>query len=185
MHHYKLHKKLGVITVPEEYDHTTYLAAFTERQRNRCRVHEYLTDSIFGNAAGTLPPSSRKVSRWKRVGNPTEILHPRERFEVALYGQKVDATSSLDDRLAFLCSQGSSFLGVHGVCLLFEQKRRRLPRARKLLCIDYPERLPLQSGQCLMPVLNTGSDGVGSFSLGDCYSLRSGDKSFLVSFVRL
>ncbi len=183
MSNFVMYASLGEIEVPSDYNHDTCLSTFCIRNSASCLVHPDLTDEHFGNAPGVLPVAKRKVSSWKRTSNPSRVMRAGEAYRVSLYTQGRDNVSSSQERLDFLNSLDSVFLGVQGMCLVFDQKEEMLPKTFRLLCMDDPAHLPMQSGKCLLPVLCINKTGPAVFSIGDFHALRSGNKSLFVSFV--
>jgi hypothetical protein len=68
--------------------------------------------------------------------------------------------------MAFLRSQKNVFLGAQGASLVWEEKRRELPKGKWYCSFDEKNRLPVVDGCHGVPCVRAYSDGDFSFSLG-------------------
>ena len=113
---------LGVIVVPEGYDHATYLASFKEA--NRKKFHYYNDDISDAN-----------------FPNPSRILKAGDRLRVRAFHQTARGETSSAERMDFLRDQQAVFTGVQGAALVFEQKRSELPKGKWYASFDEADRL--------------------------------------------
>lgn len=100
---------LGIITVPEAYDHPTQLATFMEKNRKKF----YGCPDSFNDA---------------NFPNPTRILKPGDKLWVRVFKQIVPGTTSSAERMAFLNKQKACYPGAQGLSLVLEQRADRLPK---------------------------------------------------------
>lgn len=136
---------LGVIVVPDDYDHATRLAMFKERYYDEfCNYSDAITDENFGN--------------------PSRILKAGDRLRVRAFRQVVDSTSP-EDRLAFLATRDAVLTGAQGASLVLEQKRDELPRGKWCTSMDEEDHLPFVEGHHRVPDVGVGSDGDPQFQL--------------------
>ena len=139
---------LGIITVPEDYDHSTRLAEF--RHNNYYKFYSYdhtITDANFGN--------------------PTRILKPGDKLWVRAFKQIVPGTTTSEERMAFLATQEAIHTGAQGLSLVFEQKRDQLPKGKSYVSFDEPDRLWQDAGGDYgVPSVYCFSDGDFEFDLG-------------------
>jgi hypothetical protein len=142
---------LGTITVPNDYNHATRLATFLAANRR-----------LFYGPDGNITDA--------KFPNPSRILKPGDKLRVRAFKQNTKGTTSSEERLAFLRTQNAVFTGAQGASLVFEQKRRQLPRGYwySSFAFDEPERLcAVAGGSLLVPFLRAHSVGAFRFSLGD------------------
>src|SRR3989344_9566179 len=79
---------LGIITVPDDYDHANRLATFLERNREKFyNVDNDITDQNF----------------------PSRILKPGDKLLVRAFKQIVPDTTTSEERMAFLETQGAVY----------------------------------------------------------------------------
>lgn len=151
---------LGIITVPDNYDHTVALDRFlTENRRKFYHVNDNLTDANFPN--------------------PTRVLKPGDRFHVRAFKQIVDTTTSTE-RLTFLATQKAIHTGPQGLSLVFEQKRDQLPKGKWYASFDQPDRLWQDAdGHRRVPGVSAHSDGDFDFNLGHFERVWHDDSAIL------
>ncbi|MFH1473224.1 MAG: hypothetical protein ABIF06_02330 [bacterium] len=139
---------LGIITVPEDYEHETRLADFRRAHGKKFySFNDALTDTNFSN--------------------PSRVLKPGDRLAVTAYKQIMSGTTTSEERMTFLRSQGSVFTGAQGASLVFEQKRDRLPKGYWYASFDEPERFWVDAdGYHRVPRVDAHSDGAFHFHLG-------------------
>lgn len=140
--------ELGVITVPDDYDHKTQLAKFFKKNRKKFYgINDNITDENFQN--------------------PTRILKPGDKLRVTAYKQIVSGSTTSEERMKFLRSQNAVFTGAQGPSLVFEQKRDELPKGYWYGSFDEKDRLWKDSdGYLRVPRLGRYSVGVFYFDLG-------------------
>lgn len=113
---------LGVITVPDDYDHGTALTTFA--RENRTKFFSYddnITDQNFPN--------------------PTRVLKPGQKLRVRAFGQLLTESATLEERLVFLKTQQAIYLGAQGAALVFEEMRDQLPKGYRYASFDGKELL--------------------------------------------
>lgn len=113
---------LGVIVVPEGYDHATSLASFKEANRKK---FYYYNDDI---SDANFP-------------NPSRILKAGDRLRVRAFHQTARGETSSAERMDFLRDQQAVFTGAQGAGLVFEQKRAELPKGKWYTSFDEADRL--------------------------------------------
>ncbi len=156
---------LGIITVPDGYDHATQLASFS--RKNRKKFYYYndnndITDEHFPN--------------------PTRILKAGDKFHVRAFKQITSGTTTSEERLAFLATQKAVYTGAQGASLVFEQKREELPKGRSYISFDEKERLWKEAGGYhRVPHIIAGLGGDFGFNLG-YFEDDWGDSCCLLSF---
>lgn len=154
---------LGTITVPGDYDHATALESFRERNRSKfLHYSDDLTDQNFPN--------------------PTRVLKPGDRFRVRVFGQVVDhLTTTSEERMAFLATQGAVHVDAQGASLVFEQKGDLLPKNKWCASFDGERRLWANaSGDHGVPRVFRGTDdGDFRFRLGAFEVVWDGDDALL------
>lgn len=92
------------ITVPDDYDHDTYIKIFRKR---------------YGKEFNPF------VIKEDGTADKTVRLMPGQKFEVEIFKQQVQGDTTVEERIAFLQSQKAVFVGLHGALLFWEQLRRR------------------------------------------------------------
>src|SRR3989344_121874 len=154
---------LGIITVPDNYDHTTSLKSFMERNREKfCRADKNITDQNFSN--------------------PTCILKPGDKLHVRVFKQIVEGITTSEERMAFLVMQKAVYVGAQGASLVFEQKRDQLPKGMWYTSFDKKERLYMESsGYHMVSRIGTylSNDDDFSFRLGNFEGALSLGDAFL------
>jgi hypothetical protein len=117
---------LGIITVPDDYNHATWLSTFKERhqggtKKTFCYYSDAITDENFGN-----------LSR---------ILKPGDELHVRVFQQIIPGTTTSKERMAFLAMQGAIYTGAQGASLVFEEMCYQLPKGKWYGSYDEPDRL--------------------------------------------
>lgn len=152
---------LGIITVPEDYDHATALANFGKK--NRKKFH-YYNDAITD----------------KNFPNPTRVLKPGDKLRVRAFKQVVGGTTTSEERMAFLATQKAIHVGAQGVSLVWDQKRDQLPKGKWYTSFDEKDRLWTDAdGRHRVPDVRCFSDGAFEFDLGYFGLVWDGDRAFL------
>ena len=143
---------LGIITVPDDYDHATHLTLFRERhQSGEKKSFNHYKDHITD----------------KNFPNPTRILKPGDRLRVRAFKQVVGGTTTSEERLAFLATQKAIHTGAQGASLVFDQKRDQLPKRKWYASFDEKDRLWADThGNHGVPHVLCDSDGDSKFCLG-------------------
>jgi hypothetical protein len=134
------------ITVPTDYVHATQLATFTKENKRKCY---YWNDAI-------TDPNFAKV---------TTVLTPGRKFKVKVFKQVVSGTTTSEERMAFLRSHKTVFVGAQGASLVFEQQRQALPKGYWYASFDEKDALWQDSGGCRR-VPGVLADSVGDFDFG-------------------
>ncbi|HUT96094.1 MAG TPA: hypothetical protein VMW82_00795 [Candidatus Paceibacterota bacterium] len=145
---FSLFVDLGIITMPDDYVHSTRLASFEKENRKRFYGwNDDITDENFSKA--------------------TVQLKPGQKLHVKVFKQIVDGTTTSEERLAFLKTQNAILVSAQGVSLVFEQKREDLPKGYGYLSFDKKEALWKDAdGHHGVPYLTRRSDGDWLFRLG-------------------
>ena len=95
---------LGIITVPDDYNHTTWLDSFRARYQNdKTKLFYYYHDAITD----------------ENFPNPSRVLKPGDRFCVRVFKQIVPGTTTSEERKAFLAREKAVFTGAHGAALVW------------------------------------------------------------------
>jgi hypothetical protein len=121
---------LGIITVPEDYVHSSQLAIFIAKHGQEFRLYNHsITD--------------------KDYGNPTRILKPGDRLRVRTYRQIVPGETTYEERIAFLNAIGmnSIYPGAQGLTLVYEQKYGMLSPGYVYTSFDHQTQIPILSGK--------------------------------------
>lgn len=152
---------LGIITVPEGYDHATQLSSFQKKNRKKFYYYnEDITDTHFSN--------------------PSRILKPGDKLRVRAFRQIVSSTTMSEERMAFLATHKAVHTGAQGITLVFEQKRNELPKGYWYASFDEKERLWEDAvGNHGVPYVGADSDGDFSLGLGDFGDVWDDDDAFL------
>lgn len=139
---------LGIITVPDDYDHATQLGKFTKQNRKKFYgINDNIIDANFPN--------------------PTRVLKPGQKLRVCAFKQVVGGTTTSEERMAFLATQKAIHTGAQGASLVFEQKRDQLPKGKWYASFDEKDRLWADAdGRHGVPYVYCFSDGAFEFSLG-------------------
>lgn len=136
---------LGIITVPDDYNHASRLTTFAAQNREKfTRYDEIISDANFPNPSRILKPGDKL---WARVFQVTTSF--------------AFATSA--ECMSFLASKKAIYTGAQGASLVFEQKRGQLRENTLYLSFDEPDRLYHHDTDyyCLLMV------GVNQYSSGD------------------
>jgi len=148
MEKFALFADLGIITVPDDYDHATALTSF--RKKNYEKFY-YYNDNI---ADHNFP-------------KPTRVLKPGDKLRVCAFKQVVGGSTTSEERMDFLRSQKAVFTGAQGASLVFDQKRDQLPKGRWYTSFDEKERLWQDAGGYHgVPRVDADSGGDFYFCLG-------------------
>ena len=158
---FALYKDLGIITVPDDYDHATMLYKFMKENREKFSgVNGNITDANFPN--------------------PTRVLKPGDKLHVRAFKQVVPGTTTSEERMAFLATQQAIHTGAQGASLVFEQKRDQLPKGKWYASFDEKERLWEDAvGYHRVPDVDADSDGVFHWVLGYFGNVWNDDDAFL------
>ncbi len=119
---FALLKDLGDIIVPDDYDHTTYLASF-KRERE-----------------GEFWYYNRDIKNTN-FPNPSRILKAGERLRARSYHQIIPGETSWTERMGFLRGKQAVFVGAQGAALVIEQKLLELPQGRWHASFDEEDHL--------------------------------------------
>src|SRR3989338_7937561 len=138
---------LGTIVVTADYDHATLLASFREQNEKPFYCYdEAITDQHFAK--------------------PSRVLKPGDGLQVQAYKQVVASTSS-EQRLAFLDSQHAVYTGAQGATRVWAQKSSQLPKGFWYCSFDRKERLWKDAGGIhRVPFVYAYSGGGFGFQLG-------------------
>ncbi len=132
---------LGIITVPDDYAHSTRLSSFKAKYQNDkiesfYHYDENITDTNFSNPR-MLKPGDKLHVRAFRSGSTTSV-----------------------ECMAFLATQKAIHTGAQGATLVWEQKRYQLPMDYWYTSFDKKERsLEDTDGYYGVPYIHVGSGG--------------------------
>lgn len=148
---------LGVITVPDDYDHATWLDKFKAEHETKFR-YGYNSNITSAN-----------------FPKPSRILKPGDKLRVKAWKQIVPGRTTSEERMAFLDGQKSVYTGAHGAGLVFLEKRKQLPKGYWYASFDKKENLwEDAAGFHRVPFVDAFSDDEFYFGLGD-FALVWGD----------
>lgn len=152
---------LGIITVPDDYDHATALAKFGKKNRKKFYYYnEAITDENFPN--------------------PTRVLKPGDKLRVRAFKQIVGGTTTSEERMAFLATQKAIHTGAQGASLVWDQKRDQLPKGKWYASFDEKDRLWTGAvGSRRVPFVLAFSGGGFYFVLGSFERVWCDDGAFL------
>lgn len=152
---------LGVITVPDDYEHGTALDIFMEKNRKKFYgVNDNITDANFSN--------------------PSRILKPGDKLWVRAFKQVVSGTTTSEERMAFLVTQNAILTGAQGASLVFEQKRDQLHKGFWYASFDEKDRLWEDTDRYhRVPAVYANSDGDWRWGLGRFEDVWGGSHAFL------
>jgi len=153
---------LGIITVPENYEHANRLMTFGKQNSHKFyHYDENITD--------------------KNFPNPTRILKFGDKFYVRAFKPVSDQrTPTSEECMAFLVTQKAIYTGVQGMSLVFEQKCNRLLKGKWYISFDEKERLWTDTcGKYKLPYMNIRSGDVFQFHLADFENLWGVNSGFL------
>ena len=143
---------LGIITVPDDYNHATWLAKFYER-------HQGGEKKSFYNYNDEITD--------KHFPNPTRVLKPGDKLRVRAFKQVVGGMTTSEEHMVFLATQKAIHTGAQGASLVFDQKRDQLPKGKWYASFDEKDRLWADAdGGHRVPLVSCYSDGDFEFSLG-------------------
>ncbi len=156
---------LGIIEVPQDYEHTVQLTRFRKRHYR-------------GEEEGPFHLYSDDITD-EHFSNPSRVLKPGDRLRVCVFqlDKHRSATFTSKGAMAFLARQGMAiYLGAQGASLVFEQKHDQLPKDRWFASFDKKGRLWTTKGgmkiHCLVPCLRIHQiEGEGSFFCG-CFDRK-------------
>lgn len=145
---FSLFADLGIITVPQGYNHATQLATF---KKKNCKKFRLYNDDISDEHFPT----------------PSRILKPGDRLHVTVFKQTVSGLTTSEERVAFLKSKNTEFTGAQGASLVFEQKNKELLEGYGYVSFDEKQCLWEDAvGYHRVPVVHRDSDGFFRFVLG-------------------
>ena len=152
---------LGVITVPDDYDHANHLKTFAKQNDKKfCYYNNDINDENFSN--------------------PTRILKPGDKLCVRAFKQIVGGSTTSEERVAFLTTQKAIHTGAQGDSLVFDQKRSQLLKGTWYVSFDEEDCLWTDTDDYhRVPYVNAFSDGDFSFDLGDFESVWDVSIAFL------
>ncbi|MGH7249371.1 MAG: hypothetical protein ACREGC_00170 [Minisyncoccia bacterium] len=151
---------LGIITVPDDYEHAKRLDTFMKRNRKKFYgVNDNITDANFPN--------------------PSRVLKPGDKLQVRAFKQIVGGTTSSEERMAFLATQKAVYTGAQGASLVFEEKRNQLPEGYWYVSFDEKDRLWFDGGDRRVPCIDRRSHGDFYWSLGYFENDWSGGSALL------
>jgi len=163
MKRFRLFADLGILTVPEEYEHATQLETF--QKNHRIHLQGYNCDMNDVN-----------------FSRPSRILKPGDRFSVRAYKQIASGTVTSEECLAFLETLNSHYVGAQGATLVFEQKRDQLPKGVHYLFMDERNHLWIDNGGSIrVPKVQVGIHGDFCLYL-DFFEDAQNDFHVLLSF---
>jgi hypothetical protein len=156
---------LGIITVPDDYDHAFWLAKFHEKHQGGEKKSFYDYD--------------RSISD-RNFSNPTRVLKPGDKLHVRAFKQVVVGTTTSEERMAFLATQKAIHTGAQGASLVFDQKRDQLPKGKWYASLDEKDRLCAAADDYyVVPRVHCGSVGGFGFSLVGFGSVSDTSDAFL------
>ncbi|MFA5778294.1 MAG: hypothetical protein WC870_02295 [Candidatus Paceibacterota bacterium] len=160
---FSLFANLGILTVPEDYVHSSQLMSFQKKHRIEFEGYNCdITDLNFQN--------------------PSCVLSPGDRFLVRAHRQVISSTTTSDECLEFLATLNSHYTGAQGASLVFEQKRDQLPKDFRYLSLDVKDRLwEDPRGDHRIPTVVAGVHGEFYFFL-DCLEDTREDFQIVLSF---
>jgi len=138
---------LGVISVPDDYDHSTQLASFATKYRH---LFYYYNDSITD----------------ENFGSPTTKLVRGQKLHVGGFKQVVPGTMTSEERMAFLASHNAIHTGAQGASLVFELLREKLPKGYWYTSFDEKAALWSDSAGHGVPILDAHSVDAFGLRLG-------------------
>ncbi len=152
---------LGIITVPDDYDHTTRLSMFGKKNRKKFYYYnDDITDENFPN--------------------PSRILKSGDKLHVRAFKQIVSGTTTSEERMAFLATQKAVHTGAQGASLVFDQKCDQLPKGKWYTSFDEKGRLWKDAdGHHWVPIVRCHSDDGFIWGLGHFGPVWFGDDAFL------
>lgn len=153
-----------VIVVPNDYEYSTYIKLF--RRKNKTGLYYYNND---------ITDENFKI--------PYRILKPGDMFICKVFFQRKHGVTTSEERLAFYKAQNAIFLGIQGVCLVYEQQKDKLPKGKWYCSFDKKERLWKDSGSHRVPYIDVYSDGDFRIDIG-YFEKRWSEKCALLCFYK-
>lgn len=151
---------LGIITVPDDYDHKTYLAKFFEKSHENFRVFNRLTDS-------NPPP-------------PARILKPGDELHVRAFTSRPGTTYSFSRAMSFLSDIGAVHTGAQGLSLVIDQKFHMLPEDHEYVIYDVlGRRWRDDAGNVCAPSIYKSKPDQGVVNLANVVGLYGSGRAFL------
>jgi hypothetical protein len=155
---------LGIITVPDDYDHRTWLERFkakhqSKRPKNFCDYDDAITDTNFAM--------------------PSRVLKPGDKLMVFAYRQTVGGMTTSEERMRYLETQNTDvYPGAQGASLVFDEKCNQLPKDYGYASFDKVENLPFLDGHHMVPRVGASSGGGFGFNLGSFERVWSNRSAF-------
>lgn len=155
---------LGIITVPNNYDHATCLAKFYERhQGGEKKSFNYHDENI----------------NDENFQNPTRILKPGDKLRVRAFNYVIAGRITSEEIMAFLVTQKAIHTGMQGLSLVLDQKCDQLPKGNWYASFDKKDRLWADArGRRWVPLVDIGPRD-SEFGLGNFERLWNGEDAFL------
>jgi len=122
---------LGTITVPNSYSAMTRLKKFREK--------------YYGNI---LPDENNLINFLrgiKRFPNPSHAIKRGDKLRVRAFRQVVGGETTAKERMAFLDTKKAIYIGSPGLVIVFEQKRKILPKDFQYISFDRERYLLIDS----------------------------------------
>lgn len=139
---------LGIITVPDDYNHATTLKSFDKKNRKK---FYYYNDAITD----------------QNYSNSTRVMKPGDKLRVRVFKQVVGGTTTSEERMAFLATQKAIHTGAQGASLVWDQKRDQLPKGKWYASFDKKDLLWTDAdGYHRVPSVSARSDGGFDWDLG-------------------
>ncbi len=136
------------ITIPSDYDHDTWLAAFAEKTNGLSDTYCYsdgLTDENFSKVSYKLIPGKTYIVK----------IFP------------ILQTVSTEDCIDFLKKTKALLVGAQGLLLVYDLKKDVFPINKQILSFDEKNVLWQDTdGNHRVPYVYHGSDGTSDFRLG-------------------
>jgi hypothetical protein len=134
------------LRVPGNFVHETYLDTFAKNHRHEFAYgyNDNLTSENFKNASVKLVPGKT--------------------YKVKIFDINERVTS--DECLAQYRAVNAILAGTNGVALVYERKRKKLPKGKWSVSFDRKEALPVVDGYRRVPCVDAHSDGDFKFDLG-------------------
>lgn len=158
---FALHVDLGIVTVPDDYDHGTWLEKFRTQHSGD---FEFFDTDI----------------RDEHFPQPSYKLSPGSMFRACVFEQVVSRPTGIYERMDYLRAQGVVFTGAQGAALVWKQKRNLLPRRQSFLSLDTPDRLWLDRYEyTVIPALVATPEGDFKFLLDDWGPAQDAGKAMI------
>jgi hypothetical protein len=116
----------------------------------------------------------------------TEANHPTpkwaagKRYSVRAVKQIAEGTTTSLERLEFLESQGAIYLGAQGAAMVYQEKRKLLPKSKWYTSFTEGDLARVRDGlDGGVPSVNASSDGDFGFNLGNLAKSWNQDSAFL------